>query len=224
MAVRVVDACGRDRDLGANRINEWLRRRCPAAVVRHLQDVDLRQARREELSVDLLLDIAHQQEAAIAHQAGQHHRHVVDPGPAIRRLVGDTTGPGPEDPEIDLVDPEAIAGGNRAAIRCVAGGQGRFPRAVAWTRPRHPDLQDRRDVISLQEQHQPGHVVFVRVREDHRVDAAVPRRDPTIKCHEEPVRVRATVHQEPAASRTFNEDRVSLSDVEDRDSGDPSRP
>ncbi len=62
-------------------------------------------------------------------------------------------------------------------------------------------------------------MVLVRVREHDEVDPAVPRRDPGVEGDEEPIRVRAAVHEQPATPRRLDEDRVALPDVERRRRG-----
>jgi hypothetical protein len=67
-------------------------------------------------------------------------------------------------------------------------------------------------------------MVLVRMGQDQGVDAAVPWRDPTVEDDHEPSRVGAAVDQEPAATRTLDEDRVALADIEDGDTSDPRGP
>ena len=55
----------RRRRPGPHRVDERLGGRGPAAVMGDLEQVDARQARREELRIDLLLDVAHQQEPPV---------------------------------------------------------------------------------------------------------------------------------------------------------------
>jgi hypothetical protein len=43
-------------------------------------------------------------------------------------------------------------------------------------------------------------VILVRVGQDHRVDPAVPRRDPRVEDDEQSVRVGAAIDQQPAAA------------------------
>jgi hypothetical protein len=98
MAVRVAGPGRRDRDAGPDGVDERLRRRGLAAVMGDLEQVDLGQAFGQELWVDVLLDVAHQQEAAQTDLAEQHDRHVVDPGATVGRLGGYLAADRPEDP------------------------------------------------------------------------------------------------------------------------------
>ena len=60
-------------------------------------------------------------------------------------------------------------------------------------------------------------MILVRVGDDDEVDPAVPRRDPRVEGHEEPVGVRAAVDEQPPAPRRLDKDRVALADVESDD-------
>ena len=93
------------------------------------------------------------------------------------------------------------------------------PRGVAGARSAHPGLEDAADAVALEQECQAGDVILVRVAQDDRVDPAVPRRDPAIEGHEQAIRIRSAVDEEPAAPGAFDEDRVALPDVEDRDPG-----
>jgi hypothetical protein len=48
MAVRIAGTCRRDRHLRPGRVHECLRRRRPAAVMSDLEQIDVREAVREE--------------------------------------------------------------------------------------------------------------------------------------------------------------------------------
>ena len=75
-----------------------------APVMRHLEQVDLRQALGQERWIDALLDVAHQEHPSRADVAQQHDRDVVDGRAAIRRLERNLTADRPEDAEADLID------------------------------------------------------------------------------------------------------------------------
>ena len=81
-------------------------------MVRDLQQVNPHEAGGEELWVDLLFDVPHQQEPPRADLPGEHDRHVVDARPAVGRLERNATAYRPQDAQVDLVDGQAIAGGN----------------------------------------------------------------------------------------------------------------
>jgi hypothetical protein len=72
-------------------------------------------------------------------------------------------------------------------------------------------------VVTLEQQGEPGHVILVRVGQDQGVDPAIPRRDAAVEGDQQPVGIRTTVDQQPTAMRALDEDRVALSDIEDRD-------
>jgi hypothetical protein len=110
MPVWVAGAGRRDRDARPDRIDERLRRGRPAAMVGDLEEVEARESIGEERRVDSLLDITGQQEPVVAHGSEQDHRHIVDPGPAVRRRDRHPAPDRPQDTEVDLVDGEPIAG------------------------------------------------------------------------------------------------------------------
>jgi hypothetical protein len=56
-------------------------------VVRHLEQVHLLEAACEQLRIDLLLDIAHEQKAVHSHLSGQYNGDVVDRRTTVRWLV-----------------------------------------------------------------------------------------------------------------------------------------
>jgi hypothetical protein len=64
MPVGIARAGGRDRDPGSDGIHEGLGRGGPASVMGHLEQVHGREAGGQERGVDLLLDVAGQQEPA----------------------------------------------------------------------------------------------------------------------------------------------------------------
>jgi len=52
-----------------------------------LEDVDRREAGRDQCRIHVLLHVAGQQEPTVPDRAQQHDRHVVDPRPAVGGLV-----------------------------------------------------------------------------------------------------------------------------------------
>jgi hypothetical protein len=60
--------------------------------------------------------------------------------------------------------------------------------------------------------------------QDEEVDPTVPRRDAPIELDEEPVGIGTAVHEQPTAAVPLEEDRVALTDVEDRHRGHACRP
>ena len=80
--------------------------------------------------------------------------------------------------------------------------------------PRIPGSRTRPDAVPVEQQRQPGDVVLVRVAQDQRVDAAVPRRDAPVELDEQAVGIGAAVDQQSASPGALDEDRVALPDVE----------
>ncbi len=184
-------------------------------MVRDLEDVDGRQAGRQERWIDVFLDVTGQQETSVADGPEQHDRDVVDPRPTVRGFERDRAADGPAHVEHHVVDGQSVAGGDDPVRRCGPTGQGERPRLVAWPRPPHPGLEHPLDVVPLEEQGQPRDVVLVRVRQDDDVDAPVPRRQPPIELDEQPIRVGPAVDEQSATARALDEDGVTLPDVED---------
>jgi hypothetical protein len=220
VAIRIAGPGRRDRHPGSDGIDERLGRRGPTAVVGHLEKVDAGKTGCEQLGVDRLLHVAHEQEPSGADPPVEDHRHVVDAGPAVRRILRHAATDRPQHAHFDLINREPIAGSDRATLRMVVMRQLRQPRLVTGARAAHARLQHARHVVSPQQQRQACHVVLVRVRQDDRVDPPVPGRDPSIQRDQQAIGVRAAVDQQPAAARALDKDRVTLADVED---GDPGR-
>jgi hypothetical protein len=97
MPVWIARTRRRDRDLRSHRLHERLGRGGPAAVMGDLEEIEPRQPRGEEARVDVLLDIAREQETVLPDRAEQHDRDVVDARPAVRRLSRDLAADRPED-------------------------------------------------------------------------------------------------------------------------------
>jgi hypothetical protein len=193
-------------------------------VVGDLEDVHPRQAPGHELRIDSLLDVAGQQEALAANLAEEHDRDVVDRRSAVGRALGDPPGVGPQHAQADVVDREPVAGRESLPHRPLDSAlEPRLPGRVAGTGPDHAGLVDALDAVALEQQDQAPDVILVGVRQDDRVDAAIPRRQSLIECDEQPARVRAAVDEQPAASATLDEDRVALADVNDREARDAIR-
>jgi hypothetical protein len=214
MAVRIA---GPGRRHGHGRIDgveEGIRGRGLAAVVGDLQQVHVSEAC-QQLGVDLLLDVAREQEPMAGHRAEQDDRHVVDPGAGVRWLAGHRTRHRPQDLERDVVDGEPISGGEEGA-RNRTSGQFCCPRRVSGTGPDHPRLECATHPIPLEQHREPGNVVLMRVRQDDSVEPAIPWRDQPIELDEQPVGIRSAVDQQAPAARALDEDRVALPDVEDR--------
>ena len=216
MPIRVPGARGCNGDPGSDRIDERLGGGGPAAVMGNLEQIDRVETAREQLRVDLLLDVAHQQEPPAPHLPGEHHRDVVDARAAVGRFEWDAAARRPQHLELDLVDGEAVSSRDRHPNRAVGVGHLVQPCGIPGAGTAHAWLHHAIDVISLEQEGQPGHVILVRVRQDHRVDPPVPGRNASIERDEEPIGIRATVDQQAPTARAFDQDRVALANIEDR--------
>jgi hypothetical protein len=223
MAVRVPGPRRCDGDARPNRIDECLRRGGAAAVMGDLEQIEPRQLLGQQRRVDRLLDVTREQESVVADRPQEDDRHVVDPRAPIGRLERDLAADRPEDPEVDVVDREPVARGETQAHRRTSRSQPRQPGRVAGSRPAHPGLEDASHLIPIEQPGEAGHVVLVRVREDHAIDAPVPRRDSLVEHDEQAARIWAAIDEEPTAARALDEDRVALSDVEHAHARDTRR-
>jgi hypothetical protein len=219
MAVAVPGSRRDDGDRRADGVEEVARRGGPAPVVGDLQEIDWWHAPREELRIDLLLDVPREQEAPAGHLAEQDDRHVVDARSIVRRLLGNGVRVRPQHTEVDLVNPDTVAR-HEPAARATALEHG-APGRVPGPRAAHARLVELCDAIPGEEERQPGHVVLVRVAEHDDVEPPVPRGNVLVQRAEEAFRVRAAVHEEPAATAAFDEDRVALANIEHDDTGHP---
>ena len=165
-----------------------------------LQEVHVRKPCCQEGRVDVLLDIAGQQEPAPVHLPQQHDRDVVDAGPAVRRRTRHPPAHGPQHAQVDLVDREPVAGGQGAVARSARPAQSIRPGGIPGSRADHPGLEDPSDPVSLQQLGEAGHVILVRVRQDQHVDPPIPWRDPPVQGHEQTLRVGAAIDQQAAAA------------------------
>jgi hypothetical protein len=200
MPVRVACAGRRDRDARPDGVHEGLRRRRPGAVVSHLEQVDVRQSGCQQGRVDVLLDVAGQQEPAPVDLPQQHDRDVVDAGPAVGRRARHPTAHGPQHAQVDLVDREPVAGGQGAVARSARPPESIRPGGVPGSRADHPGLEHPPDPVSLQQLGKAGHVILVRVRQDQYVDPAIPWRDPPVQGDEQTPGVGAAIDQQAAAA------------------------
>ena len=124
VAVRVAGAGRHDRDPRADGVEEGRRRGRRAAVVGDLQDVDRRQAAAREQRIDVVLDVAGQQEPPAGDLAEQDDRDVVDAAARVGRLARHATRVRPQDAKPDPVEADRRPGREErvAAARRVAGG------------------------------------------------------------------------------------------------------
>jgi len=191
-------------------------------VVGDLEEVEWRHAPADEVGIDLLLDVTGQEEPPAGDLAKEDDRHVVDPSPVVRGLLWNRSGVGPQDPQIDVVDPEAITG--HQAFALATGLHEGAPGPVPGTRPAHPGFVEPPHAVAAQQQRQTGNMVLVRMAEHDDVEAPVPGRDLLVEGTQQALRIRATVDEQPAAAVALDEDRIALADVEDHDAGDAVRP
>jgi hypothetical protein len=119
VAVRVVGPSRGDRDPGLDHREERVGGRGTAAVVGDLEDVDRREPGGDQGRVDLLLDVAGQQEAVPPDGPQENDRDVVDPGPVVGWLGRDGSGDGPADLQRHVVDGKPVAGRDGAVGRGV---------------------------------------------------------------------------------------------------------
>jgi hypothetical protein len=182
----------------------------------HLQQVEaaaVRDACRQELRVDALLDVAGQKQATGAEAQVQHRRHVVDAGAGVGWLRRDAAARRPADVHGRIVEAQPIACGEPSPIqskpveRLVEG-------RVAGSRATHPDLGHGPHTVSLEEEGKAGHVVLVRVGQHDEVDAAIPGRELRVEDDEQAVGVRSAVDEHPAPGVALDEDGIALPDVQ----------
>jgi hypothetical protein len=117
VAIRVAGPGGRHRDPGPDGIDEGLRGGGLAPMMGDLEQVDMWQAIGQEVRIDRLLDVAHQQEPPRSDLSEQHDGDVVDARAAVGRLDRDLAPDRPEHAQGDLVDLEAIPRGDDATDR-----------------------------------------------------------------------------------------------------------
>jgi len=166
---------------------------------------------------DVILDVASQQDAPPGNLAEEDDRDVVDPASRIGRLARNAARVRPEHAEADVVEADPGARRERGVWRRGATGEIASKRRVARARPAHAGLVDPPDPIALEQERQAGDMILVRMGQDQDVDPAVPGRQATIELDQEAIRVRSAIDQHPRATTALDEDRIALSDVENRD-------
>jgi hypothetical protein len=218
MPVRIAEPGADERDRGVQPVKEGTRRRCAASVVRHLEDVNRRLARapepsRQQLWVDVLLDVAREQHAAMRQTQIEHDRHVVDRAPVVRGMERHLAAPRPQDVERRIVELDAVSGGEEDGSEAELGQDG-AKGVVAGAVAEHPGLGDRPDPVAAEQQRHPGNVVLVRVAEHQQVEAPVPGRDSLVEAAQQQVRIGPAVDEHPGAARSLQQDGVALPDVQ----------
>jgi hypothetical protein len=196
MAVRVDGADRDDRDLRPDHVEEGSGRRRPTAVVGDLEQVEPGQAARQQDRIDLLLDVAGQQEALLAERAEQDDRDVVDRRAAIGRGARDGVAVGPQDPQVDRIEPQPVTRGEQLGRSGLQGEIGP-ERVVGRSRPDHPGLEDPADSVGLDQPGQAAGVVLVRVAQDQDVDPPIPGRDPGVELDDQALGIGSAVDQQP---------------------------
>jgi hypothetical protein len=184
--VRVPSARTDDRDAGSEGRQEAFRRRSPAAVMGHLEQVQAaaaRDARRDELRIDGLLDVAREKDAAGPEANIQDGGDVVDPGAGIRGLYGHAATRRPEQLDSGVVETQEVAGGEaapseRESIECLVKG------GVSGTRTAHPDLGHGAHPVPFEEECKPSHMILVRMGQHDEVDPPVPTGQLRVESHE----------------------------------------
>ena len=219
MTVCVAGTDGDEGDRRPDRVEEGRGRRRSRAVMRDLEDVDVREAAPDERRVEILLEIPHQQEPSRARLPEQHHGCVVDRLAVRERPVRDGAGVRPEHPERELVERQPVAGGEQIVGRAT-GRKDRRPRPRAGSFAGQAGLVDMPDAVAPQDRDQPRDVVLVGMGQHEQVDPVIPRRQPLIERDQQAVRVGAAIHDQPSAAPTLDEDRVTLPDVESDDPRD----
>jgi hypothetical protein len=222
MAVRIAEPRRHDGDAGFDDIQKRLRARRSRPVMGDLQEVDLRQPAREELGIDLLLDVAGQEKPSPADLAEEHDRNVVDRAAAVGRAERHAPRVGPEHAKSDVVERQPVARRERSVRRPTVGKE-RGHGCVARPRANHARLVDPADPIAAQEDGETRRVVLVRMGEDEGIDPMIPGGEALIEGDQEAARVRPAVDEHPTAAAAFDEDRVALADVEHDDPGRPVR-
>jgi hypothetical protein len=189
-------------------------------VVRDLQDLDDGQVAGDEGRVDLFLDVSAEEEAVAADLAEKDDRHVVDPGPAVRRAFRDRPRVWPEDAQTNVVDREPVARHEHAPLD-PAARQGGAQRSVSRPRADHPGLQNPSNRIPPQERRETRGVVLVRVAQDDDIDPTVPWREGLVEGDEEAARIGSAIDEEARPTSSLDEDGVALPHVEDGQPGHP---
>jgi hypothetical protein len=108
MAVRVP---GPDRDDGDGRpdgVEQGVGRRGAAAMVRHLQDRDGRDAPGAECRVDVVLRVPREQEPHPRRLSEEDDRRVIDGAAVVRGATRDDPPVRPQDPEPDVVHADQV--------------------------------------------------------------------------------------------------------------------
>ena len=191
-------------------------------MVRNLEQVEVGQASGDERRIDVLFDVASEEEPlAVAHPE-QHDGGVVDRLAVAERGRRHRAGVGPEDREPDRIQGEAVPA-DKASGRRPAPREGRCPGGGARAASRQAGLVDQTDPIPGQHHRQARHVVLVGMREHDDVEAAIPWREALVERPEEPVGTWPAIDDHATTPVAFDEDGVALPDVENGHANRPVR-
>jgi hypothetical protein len=185
MPVGVGRARADDGDMRREAFDERIGRCRRTAVVGDLQHVESatvgrRQAGGQELWVDVLLDVAGQQQAPIAKAQVEDERNVIDLLARARRTQRHATGQWPVDVDGDAVEDQPITGGDHPCLATQLG-QPTAKGGVARSRSNHARLDHAADPVAVEQQRQARDVVLVGVSDGDQVQAAVPSRQALVE-------------------------------------------
>jgi hypothetical protein len=218
MTVGIAPAGADHRDPRRHLGDERVGRGGAAPMVSNLQHVEWRirlgQPGGEEPWIDLFLDVAGEQHAPVAETNVEHERHVVDGRASVGRPQRDTARWRPPDRDAHAVESEMVPRGNDPRL-AVELGHPAPEGGVTWAGADHSGFGDAADPVAIEQQRQSADVVLVRMGDDHQVEPPVPRRQPLVEEGEQAVRVGSGVDEDPAAGWSLEQDRVTLTHVED---------
>lgn len=140
MPVRIAGSGRSHGDPGPDRVDEALACGRPAAVVGDLEQIDTRQAGGQQAWIDLLLEVAHQQEPTPSHVAEEDDGDVVDPFAAVERPVRHLPGDRPQDAQSDLIDRHPVTGCETKADQGRTQRGQTDPSGITGARSTHPGL------------------------------------------------------------------------------------
>jgi hypothetical protein len=215
MSVRVVGSNGDDGDPRTGGGEKVSGGGGPTPMVGDLEEVEMGDSARHEDGVDGLLGVAREEEELSTIVAKENDGQVVDPPTLVHWAGGDGDGIGPQDPQLHAVEGEPVAR-CQAPTREPGCCDRLLPGSVARTGAGDARLQNPTHPVAPHQTGQPAVVIFVGVTEEDDVEAAIPRREAAVEAFEEAVGVGSAVDEETPTVGSFQEDGISLADVEDR--------
>jgi hypothetical protein len=236
--VAVAGPGAHDRHPGLDLFEERAGAGRATAMVRDLEDVDRLAARSvgcarepagrvhqpvgKELGIDLLLDVAGQQQPMHSEAHVEDDRDVVDAGTGIGRLLRHLAAARPAHGESRAIEREMVAGHERLA-RAPEPGECLLVRRVARARATHARLRQGAHRVALEEEGESRYVVLVGMGEHDEVEPAVPGRESRVEERQQPIGVGPRIDEDAAAPVALEQDGVSLADVEDGHAKAPVR-